>query len=78
MAGGSRINHRRLKLLSVIVLLVVIGIVLKLSDLMILQAESISDKAESQWTREMDVIPKRGKYSTGTAKCWRQARRLKA
>ena len=60
MAGTNISNKKRLTLLfyfSMFFFLIIIG---KLIQLMFLDAADLSDLAESQWTRELSVAPKRG------------------
>ncbi len=60
MAGTNVSNKKRLTLLfyfSMFFLLIIVG---KLIQLMFFDAADLSDQAESQWTRELSVAPKRG------------------
>ncbi len=60
MAGNKVSNKKRLHFLFVAAMFLLLVIIGKLADLMIFQAESLQDKAETQWTREVSVSPKRG------------------
>lgn len=60
MAGTNISNKKRLTLLFYFAMFFMLVIVGKLMQLMFFDAADLSDKAESQWTRELSVAPKRG------------------
>lgn len=60
MAGTNVSNKKRLTLLFYFAMFFMLVIVGKLMQLMFFDAADLSDQAESQWTRELSVAPKRG------------------
>lgn len=62
MATKSYItNKKRVKTLFFIALALLAIIIIKLIDLMVIDAQALQEKAEGQWTREISVAPERGK-----------------